>query len=173
MRNIENPVSEQGHLEELVNVWPAVCIDSRIVSPTLPLWTLGNRPEMFGKTWAVIHGSSAAALRLTGAPFHPKSFRIARLGMGCEQVMQQAGGCSSGAGLYLRRLSSRLTTGLLKRSPFCNHLKHGFFHTRIKGNHHLGNVQVYSVRIPVQELQNHRGLRFLRAQEATSACAHG
>ena len=39
---------------------------------------------------------------------------------------------------------------LLKRSPFCNHLKHGFFNTKIKGNHHLqGNVQVYNVRIPV------------------------
>ena len=31
-----------------------------------------------------------------------------------------------------------------------NHLKHGFFNTKIKGNHHLqGNVQVYNVRIPV------------------------
>ena len=40
-------------------------------------------------------------------------------------------------------------TGLLKRSPFCHHLKHGFFHQNQVGNHHLqGNVQVYNVRIP-------------------------
>ena len=35
------------------------------------------------------------------------------------------------------------------KDTFCNHLKHGFFHT-INGNHNLqGNVQVYNVRIPV------------------------
>ena len=34
----------------------------------------------------------------------------------------------------------------------CNHLKHGFFNTNIKGNHNLqGDVQVYNVRIPEQE----------------------
>ena len=31
----------------------------------------------------------------------------------------------------------------------CNHLKHGFFNTKIQGNLHLhGNVQVYNGRIP-------------------------
>ena len=38
---------------------------------------------------------------------------------------------------------------LLKRSPFCHHLTHGFLNTKIKENHHFqGNVQVYNVRIP-------------------------
>ena len=33
------------------------------------------------------------------------------------------------------------------------HLKHGFFNTKIQGNHNLqGNVQVYYVRIPVFSL---------------------
>ena len=43
------------------------------------------------------------------------------------------------------------STGLLKRSPFGNPLKHVAFSTQIEGNHHLqGNVQVYNVRIPAQ-----------------------
>ena len=37
------------------------------------------------------------------------------------------------------------------KDTFCNHLKHGFFNTKIKGNHHVqGNVEVYSARIPAQ-----------------------
>ena len=40
--------------------------------------------------------------------------------------------------------------GLLKRSPFCNHLKHGIFHQNTGTPPFTScNVQVYGVRIPV------------------------
>ena len=42
-----------------------------------------------------------------------------------------------------------IEAGLLKR--YILPLKHGFFNTKIKGNHHSqANVQVYNVRIPVE-----------------------
>ena len=51
-------------------------------------------------------------------------------------------------------LSNHVMQGSLK-DTCCNHLKHGFFNTKIKGNNLEGNAQVYNVRIPVGSSTGH------------------